>query len=476
MIELSFIDQAFFKLEQGGMSPAYMGGASIFQPGGPKSSRLTSRKLVDHLAARLEKIPLLRKKLVQDPLRIGNMRLVDDSRFDIHNHLTCVTLQRPGGYRELTGYLGEFSARRLDFSRPPWHFEIVRGLEGGRFAMAYHLHHSLIDGVGAVAMMRAIHDTEPVAFERPGSGPWQAETEPTPGDLLRGAVKENAARLFVKLPAAATKTVGAVGRALPTILASGRNPDSGAAVKLPRVHRTSLNVGKLSDRRVVSFAEFPLAEIKALCRRFGCSVNDLSMLLNSCALEHYFREIGEVIDFDLVAAMPVNMRKPDDRERGNRLAVSRVSLHNRIDDLRERLGAIARDTAAIKRSFNRLAESEILAGLEGSGDAFSPIILDAVAYLVTRFNLTAATPVLNVLVTNVAGSPDPLYFASARQVSGVPMAPCTDGLGLSITVNSTDERLLMGYHGCGRAVRDKELFVEGVHRGFAAISAARRHT
>jgi len=122
VIELNFIDQAFYKLEQGGVSPAYMGGASIFEPGNSKRSRLASRTLADHLAARLETVPLLRKKLVQDPLRIGNMRLVDDPRFDIHNHVTCATLKRPGGYRELTEYLGEFSARRLDFSRLPWHF------------------------------------------------------------------------------------------------------------------------------------------------------------------------------------------------------------------------------------------------------------------------------------------------------------------------------------------------------------------
>ena len=95
--------------------------------------------------------------------------------------------------------------------------------------------------------------------------------------MLRGAVRENAARLFVKIPATAAKAVGTLGRALPSLLAAGRNVDPDGASKLPTVHRTSLNVGRLSDRRVVSYAEFPLADIKALCRRFGCVITSYSI-------------------------------------------------------------------------------------------------------------------------------------------------------------------------------------------------------
>ena len=77
MIELSLFDQIFYKFEQGGLSPVYMAGANIFEPIGSRHG-LNGRTLSAHLASRLEKIPLLRKKLVQDPMRIGNMRLVDE--------------------------------------------------------------------------------------------------------------------------------------------------------------------------------------------------------------------------------------------------------------------------------------------------------------------------------------------------------------------------------------------------------------
>lgn len=475
MIELSLFDQIFYKFEQGGMSPVYMAGANIFEPPGSRRG-LNGRILSAHLASRLEKIPLLRKKLVQDPMRIGNMRLVDDAQFDVGRHITCATLRKPGRYRELTGYLGEFSARRLDLSRPPWQFEIIEGLEGGRFALAYHLHHSLFDGVGAVSMMRTVHDTEPVAPGHPGNEPWQPEPEPTRRELLRLAVKENVNRAFFKVPATVAKTARIAGRTLPSKLAAAFRTNANDTVKLPRVQKTSLNVDRLSDRRVIAYAEFPLAEVKALSRRHDCSVNDLALLLNSCALEHYFEQIGEAIDFDLVAAMPVNMRRPDDTKRGNRLSVSRVSLHNRIGNLQERLRAIAHDTAVIKRGYRQLPDAELFSEFEEMGDAFSPIILDAMVYLAVRFNLMAKTPVMNVLVTNVPGPADPLYFAGARQVSGVPMAPAADGMGLSITVSSTNELLLMGYHGCPGAIKDKELFVEGVHKGFAALSAEGRRT
>jgi diacylglycerol O-acyltransferase len=111
------MDQAFYKLEAGGMYPVLMAGAMILDVAGSPYP-LNAKMIADHLAARMEKVPLMRKKLVQDALRIGNMQLVDDPSFDVRNHITRTVLPAPGGYRELTDCLGEFSAQRLDLSRP----------------------------------------------------------------------------------------------------------------------------------------------------------------------------------------------------------------------------------------------------------------------------------------------------------------------------------------------------------------------
>ena len=52
------------------------------------------------------------------------------------------------------------------------------------------------------------------------------------------------------------------------------------------------------------------------------------------------------------------------------------------------------------------------------------------------------------------------------------MGPCVDSLALNITISSTDKHLLLGYHGCGETVRDKELFVEGARKAFRSLKRA----
>jgi hypothetical protein len=105
---------------------------------------------------------------------------------------------------------------------------------------------------------------------------------------------------------------------------------------------------------------------------------------------------------------------------------------------------------------------------------FSPIALEAVIYGVTRFNLLDKATLLNVVVTNVPGSPKPRYIAGAKMISNIPMAPCGDTMGLITTITSTEELLLIGYHGCGEAVVDKELLVAGAREAVATLQSKRK--
>lgn len=222
----------------------------------------------------------------------------------------------------------------------------------------------------------------------------------------------------------------------------------------------------------MAYLELPLKDIKSLRKTHNCTVNDLALFINSWALEHYFREIGETIDFDLVCTMGVNMRDEGDASVGNKASAARVNLHNTIPDAKERLRAITEDTLEVKRSLGRgprkkTGQTEV--DYETLSKLFSPILLEALVHGVIRFNLLGKAIMTNVNITNVPGSPKPAYIAGARQVSAVPMAPPFDSIALNIAITSTEGLLLIGYHGCGEAIKHKELLVEGARAGFAAI-------
>lgn len=266
MTRLSIMDQLFYKTELGGLPTMYMAGAMIVDPS-TSPYPLDAETLAGHLAARMEKIPILRQKLIQDTLKMGSLRLVDDPEFDVNNHVTCSTLPSPGGYRELTHYLGALSQRRLDLSKPLWRFEIIDGLEGGNIGIAMQLHHSIFDGTGAAKTLNSIWSAVPEPAEKPRTGRWKAKGLPSNLGLLRDALLEGVSRSYIQRPRTAVKLLKPLVQTLQKKKATteDKTGEVNESVKL-EVHKTSLNTDTLSDRHSLSYAEFPLREIKALNR------------------------------------------------------------------------------------------------------------------------------------------------------------------------------------------------------------------
>jgi diacylglycerol O-acyltransferase / wax synthase len=470
MNKLSLFDQLFYKAEKAGLPPIYMCGVMILDP---KQSPypMNANTVANHLAARMERIPLMRKKVVQDSLRIGSVRLVDDPKFDVRNHVSISMLPKPGGYREFTQRLGEFSEQRIDLDRPPWHHEVIDGLAGGRIAVAMHFHHCVMDGLGAQDALTSIYDAKPVKPEVPTNAAWRVEEEPTEMSLLSEALRENVNRAFVKTPQFLRKSGLPLAKSLAAALTRQlklKAPPAEVAPRLPKVRKTSLNSGASSFERVVSYIELPIADALAIRKHFECSINDLALVLNSAALEHYFRKIKELIDFDLVTVMPMNARKEGEKGHGNILTVAMVNLHNTIPDLATRLRTIAEDTVRIKAARRASKGSSI--DSRSVMELLSPLVVDSLCFAVAGLNLMSRVNLANVAITNVPGSPVTLYVSGAPVVSAVPMAPVLGGgMAMTITVSSTDKYLLFGYHGDGAMISDKELFVEGARRAFESL-------
>ena len=468
MTRLSLFDQLFYKAEKAGLPPLYLAGVMIIDPT-LAPHRLTPAIIADHIAARMEKIPLMRKKIVQDPLRIGSVRLVDDARFDVHDHISVHTLPPPGGYDELTAALGAFSERPLDLTKPPWHYELIDGLAGGRMALAIHVHHAVMDGLGAQDALSSLYDLEPLNPEKSQKKKWQVTEEGKPLSLLSAALLENAERICLKTPRYLLKSGLPLVKSLASVLTKQLGLKESVETDLsplPPVRRTSLNSGKGSFKRLVAYVELPIDAALGIRKRFECSINDLALVLNSAALEHYFKKTHEKVDFDLIAVMPMNARREGEKGPGNVLTIARVNLHNTIPNLAMRLKAIARDTVLIK-SQHRSKPPHARVDGRGLMELFSPLVIDSLCFAVAELNLTSKVTLGNIAITNVPGSPVTLYLAGAPVASGVPMAPVLGGVtALTITVSSTDKYLLFGYHCDAGAIKEKDLFVEGARAAF----------
>ena len=85
----------------------------------------------------------------------------------------------------------------------------------------------------------------------------------------------------------------------------------------------------------------------------------------------------------------------------------------------------------------------------------APWLMSGIASIVSRSRLlNLLPPIANVVISNVPGSPVPMYFAGARVVSYYPVSIVAHSMALNVTVQSYDGRLDYGLIACRRAMPD----------------------
>ena len=62
-------------------------------------------------------------------------------------------LPSPGDERELGILVSRLHSNKIDFHRPPWEVHLIEGLEGGRFAIYFKVHHALVDGFTGMRLL-----------------------------------------------------------------------------------------------------------------------------------------------------------------------------------------------------------------------------------------------------------------------------------------------------------------------------------
>jgi diacylglycerol O-acyltransferase / wax synthase len=475
MERLSFFDQVAHKISTSGLPDLNMQGAMILDPA-KSPFKIDARVIAEHIAARLSEFPILRKKLVQDPLRIGDVRLIDDPQFDVWDHISFATLPAPGNQECLHAHLAKFSAQSLDFTRSLWRFEIIEGLEGDKIALVQKLSHATMDGMAAFKIMQNLFDREPVPPAKLGKRSWKADPEPGRVKLLADAVRENVERVGVHTPRTLWYLSKEISKAaiqrVGDRFADNQTGEKTSAKKAgPKARPTSINGTISADLRALAFASFELDELKAVSKALGCKLNDLCLAMASEALANYFSGIGEKVDFDLVFVMPISTREASDKDHGNALALAMISAHNTIKSISARLRAIHADTLEAKS--NQTTKQATKVDVPDVTSMLSPLLIDWATLILNRIQPWNKLPSpINAVMTNVPGPPWTFYFAGMPIEYQIPIVPVFHKGALSIGATSMGNHFSFGFHACGKVVKqeDMHLLVDGLNNAFAELS------
>ena len=75
-----------------------------------------------------------------------------DPEFDLDQHLRISALPAPGSMQQLLDTVTRIYQDPYDRTRPLWMMHVIGGLEGGRAAWLWKIHHSVADGTGAARL------------------------------------------------------------------------------------------------------------------------------------------------------------------------------------------------------------------------------------------------------------------------------------------------------------------------------------
>jgi WS/DGAT/MGAT family acyltransferase len=138
--------------------------------------------------------------------------------------------------------------------------------------------------------------------------------------------------------------------------------------------------------------------------------------------------------------LPVAIRAKDELGGGNAVGAILATLATDIADPAERLRRIVVSTTTAKQQLQGMSKAAIL---QYSALRLAPSMLQMIPTTAGHLR-----PTFNVVISNVPGPDQPLYFRGARLEASYPMSIPVHGQALNITCNSYAGMVCFGFTGC----------------------------
>lgn len=394
----------------------------------------------ESLSVRVDAVPEFRLKLADNQLNFDHPVWVDDDLFDLARHLHHAAVPSPGGPKELAEICGHIAGLPLDRDRPLWEMWLIEGLHGNdALSVVLKAHHAVVDGVGGANLLAQLCSTVPdapapePAVRSGGANALQIAASGLMGAMLRPW------RVSKVLPA----TVATLAKTV--VRARGGGHTMAAPFAAPQ---TAFN-GSFTRRRNIALTNVDLEDVKTVKKRFGVTVNDVVTALCAGSLRQFFLDRDQLSDIPLVASVPVSVRGKSNRPGRNQTTWMLCRLETHIDDPAERLKSIAAGNAAAKDHAAAMGPTLLQDWTQVAGQT----MFGTAMKLLPRIPLPEKPP-HNLVMSNVAGPQEQLYFLGCRVDAMYPLGPIIAGAGLNITVMSLNGRLGVGIISCPDLVPD----------------------
>jgi diacylglycerol O-acyltransferase len=430
------LDSAFL-IQEAREHPMHVGGLQLYRlPPGANEDYVGD--LYRELLEFREVAPMFARR-PRDPVEsVGNFWWRTEADVDIDYHVRRSALPRPGRIRELLELVSRLHGSLLDRHRPLWEYHLIEGLPDSRFASYAKCHHALADGI--TLTRRVLQSCSPDPAVRGMPPMWSPVDEP------RSAAPK---RRRVTHPVEAFRSAGRslMGfRGMGSFLAEyGRAAIKDQTAVLPYAAPRSMLNKPISGSRRVAAQSWDIARVLKAAKARGVTLNDIVLAMSAGALRRYLIANDALPDEPLIASVPVSMRTGGaGGSEGNAITFVLCNLATHLADPDDRLQAITSSMRATKA---------VMADRPGLQLAAMGVLTAVGPAALTRIpGSSSAPPPYNVLISNVPGPRERLFWNGAELEAIYPLSIPTENQALNITCLSYADHLEFGLVGCRLAV------------------------
>jgi WS/DGAT/MGAT family acyltransferase len=488
MKQLSGLDAAFLYMETPN-TYGHVNALAIYERPSPDFDPYAA--VYERYASLIGHLEPFRRRVVEVPFNLDHPYWIDDPHFDLDFHVRQIGLAPPGAADQLAEQVARIIARPMDRTRPLWEVYVIEGLGDGRWAMLSKTHHATIDGAAGVIMLKMVTGETADAEWPYEHVEWEGEELPTDSELLKRSINHllsnpvKGARLSLRVlrnfaESAGLNNLGELASRSRELITStaGRSEQANAvseqvkrvSMPLSSAPPTPWNKSVGPDRRFAMRSE-SLSNIKRLKDATGGTVNDVVMAICAGALREYLLRHDCLPDEPLRAMVPVSVRTGLEEDPWtNRVSSIIAELPTNCDDPLERVLLCKAAMGEAKQQLD-LVPADVIAE---ATDVTSPVIATAAVRLMARLSDRVNMPI-NVVISNVPGPREDLYFAGAKLDHYIPVSTISNGVGLNITVHSYGDQLDFGLVSDRELVPDLwdlvDLHIDEVARLFEASGA-----
>lgn len=419
-------------------APMHVGSMGIFTPAEGEKARDAIARIVKLLKSSTKFAPPFNYRLSSPNLLTVRPKWIEVDKVDLDYHFRHSALPAPGGERELGTLISRLHSHPLDFHRPLWEMHLIEGLYGDRFALYTKMHHSLMDGIGAMRLMERIFGkTAEDSLDLPA--PWSIGTvrkkKKTPDAPTHFVDQAREAWEMAKLNMGSLPAAGKAMGSLVKEAWNGEDPDLATPFSGPK----SILNGRVGGARRVATQTYPLQRIKAVADAGDVSINDVFLAICSSALRRYLQESNALPDETLTAGLPVSVRPADDLDGGNAISFILANLFTTMDDPLERLRSIRRSTQKAKAQLQAMPKEAI--------NNYTIMLMSPMMVQLMTGMGGLTRPIFNTVISNVPGPSKDLYFSGCKLSEFYPISLIPHGQALNITVVSYSGQFNVSFTG-----------------------------